>query len=43
MHGFFRHFATIALMSMAFASTGFAADSKPHHIAIQIDRTIRRS
>jgi len=38
MHGFFRHLATVALMSMTFASTGFAADSKPHHIAIQIDQ-----
>ncbi len=38
MHGFFRHIATIALMSMAFASAGFAADGKPHHISIQIDQ-----
>jgi uncharacterized protein len=38
MRGFFRHLASIALMSMAFASTGFAGDSKPHHIAIQIDQ-----
>ena len=38
MLGFFRHIATIALMSMAFASAGFAADGKPHHISIQIDQ-----
>ena len=38
MRGFFRRFATIALMSVAFASTGFAAESKPHHISIQIDQ-----
>jgi intracellular sulfur oxidation DsrE/DsrF family protein len=38
MRGFFRHLASIALMSMAFASTGFAAGSKPHHIAFQIDQ-----
>lgn len=38
MRGFFRHFAIIALMSMAFASAGLAADSKPHHISIQIDQ-----
>jgi len=30
--------AAIALMSVAFASTGLAADAKPHHIAIQIDQ-----
>jgi uncharacterized protein len=38
MHGFFRHLASVALLSMAFASTGLAADRKPHHIAIQIDQ-----
>jgi uncharacterized protein len=38
MRGFFRHLASIALMSMAFASTGFAGEGKPHHIAIQIDQ-----
>jgi intracellular sulfur oxidation DsrE/DsrF family protein len=38
MHGFFRHLATAALLSMAFASTALAADSKPHRIAIQIDQ-----
>jgi intracellular sulfur oxidation DsrE/DsrF family protein len=38
MHGFFRHLATVALLSMAFASTSLAADSKPHRIAIQIDQ-----
>jgi intracellular sulfur oxidation DsrE/DsrF family protein len=38
MHGFFRHLATVALLSMAFASTALAGDSKPHRIAIQIDQ-----
>jgi uncharacterized protein len=38
MHGFFRHLATVALLSMVFASTALAADSKPHRIAIQIDQ-----
>jgi intracellular sulfur oxidation DsrE/DsrF family protein len=38
MRGFFRCLATIALTSMAFASAGFAADGKPHHIAIQVDQ-----
>src|SRR5476649_1138789 len=33
-----RRFATIVLLSMAFASAGFAADGKPHHIAIQVDQ-----
>ena len=28
----------IALMSLAFASAGNAADVKPHHIAIQVDQ-----
>ena len=30
--------AVIAVMAMAFASAGVAADGKPHHIAIQIDQ-----
>ena len=30
--------AVIAIMAMAFASAGVAADGKPHHIAIQIDQ-----
>ena len=30
--------AVIAIMAMAFASAGAAADGKPHHIAIQIDQ-----
>src|SRR6201996_6257517 len=38
MHGFFRHLATVALLSIAFVSNGIAADSKPHHIAIQVDQ-----
>jgi uncharacterized protein len=38
MRGFIRCLATAALMSIAFISTGHAADAKPHHIAIQIDQ-----
>jgi len=35
---YFLRLAAIAFMSMSFASAGFAADAKPHHIAIQIDQ-----
>jgi uncharacterized protein len=38
MQGIFRHLTAVSLLSMAFASAGFAADSKPHHIAIQVDQ-----
>jgi hypothetical protein len=38
MHGFFHRLAISALMSMALISASPAADSKPHHIAIQIDQ-----
>jgi hypothetical protein len=38
MRGFLRSFAALALLSMAFASTGTAAEGKAHHIAIQIDQ-----
>jgi uncharacterized protein len=38
MHGLVRRLAAIALMSMAFISSGLAADAKPHHIAIQVDQ-----
>jgi uncharacterized protein len=38
MNGFIRCLAAAALMSMTFISTGFAADAKPHHIAIQVDQ-----
>ena len=38
MRGFLRCCASLALMSIAFASPGFAADGKPHHIAIQVDQ-----
>ncbi len=38
MHGFLRGLASVALMSMALASTGLAADGKPHRIAIQVDQ-----
>jgi intracellular sulfur oxidation DsrE/DsrF family protein len=33
-----RRFATIVLLSIAFASTGFAADGKSHRISIQVDQ-----
>jgi uncharacterized protein len=33
-----RRFATIILLSMAFASAGLAADGKPHHLAIHVDQ-----
>ena len=38
MRGFLRHLATIALLSIAFASASPAADGKPHHVAIQVDQ-----
>jgi len=38
MRGFLERCAALALMSMAFASPGLAADGKPHHIAIQVDQ-----
>src|SRR6202020_87185 len=38
MHGFFNRLAIVALTSMAFISASPAANSKPHHIAIQIDQ-----
>jgi intracellular sulfur oxidation DsrE/DsrF family protein len=38
MHGFLTRLATIALMSMALASTTQAADGKLHRIAIQVDQ-----
>ena len=34
----FLRLTAIALMSLAFASAGNAADGKPHHIAIQVDQ-----
>jgi hypothetical protein len=34
----FLRLTAIALMSMAFASAGYAAGGKPHHIAIQVDQ-----
>ena len=37
MHGFFRHLATAALLSLAFVSSALA-DGKPHHVAIQVDQ-----
>jgi uncharacterized protein len=38
MRGLFHCLAAIALMSMALATSGHAADGKTHHIAIQIDQ-----
>jgi intracellular sulfur oxidation DsrE/DsrF family protein len=38
MRGLFHCLAAIALMSMASATSGHAADGKTHHIAIQIDQ-----
>lgn len=38
MRGFLKRCATVALMSIAFASAGFAGDGKPHHVAIQVDQ-----
>jgi intracellular sulfur oxidation DsrE/DsrF family protein len=38
MHRLLRRLTAIALMSMAFVPSSFAADGKPHHIAIQIDQ-----
>jgi intracellular sulfur oxidation DsrE/DsrF family protein len=33
-----RRFASIILLSISFASTAFAADGKPHRVAIQVDQ-----
>jgi uncharacterized protein len=38
MRGFLRRCASAALMSLALASTGLAADSKSHRLAIQVDQ-----
>jgi uncharacterized protein len=38
MLSFITRLATIALMSIAFASVSTAADRKAHHVAIQIDQ-----
>jgi uncharacterized protein len=38
MRGFLSRLASVALMSMAFASASPAADGKPHRIAIQVDQ-----
>lgn len=38
MPGFVRHLVIAALLSISLASTGFAADSKSHRIAIQVDQ-----
>ena len=34
----FRRLATAALLSIAFAASAFAADTKPHRVAIQVDQ-----
>ena len=34
----FRRLATAALLSLAFAAPSFAADTKPHRVAIQVDQ-----
>ena len=34
----FRRLATIAMLSLAVATSAFAAPAKPHHIAIQVDQ-----
>jgi uncharacterized protein len=36
MRGFLQRCAALAVIAMAFASPGLAADGKPHHIAIQV-------
>jgi intracellular sulfur oxidation DsrE/DsrF family protein len=38
MRGFLTRLATLALLSMAFASPSYAADGKLHRITIQIDQ-----
>src|SRR3979490_2982793 len=38
MRGLLRNLATVALMSIAFASASAAADGKAHRIAIQVDQ-----
>jgi intracellular sulfur oxidation DsrE/DsrF family protein len=38
MRGLLHCCAAVALMATALASPGFAADGKPHHIAIQVDQ-----
>ena len=34
----FRRLATAALLSIAFIASGFAADAKPHRVAIQVNQ-----
>jgi len=34
----FRRLATAALLSIAFTASGFAADTKPHRVAIQVNQ-----
>jgi intracellular sulfur oxidation DsrE/DsrF family protein len=39
MRGFLRYCAALAVISVALASAAFAADAKPHRIAIQVDQS----
>jgi intracellular sulfur oxidation DsrE/DsrF family protein len=34
----FRRLATAAVLSIALAASGFAADNKPHRVAIQVNQ-----
>jgi uncharacterized protein len=38
MHGFLRHLTAVALLSIAFAGSGFAAEGKAHHVAFHVDQ-----
>ena len=38
MHGFLYRLATIAFISIVFASASPAGDGKPHHLAIHVDQ-----
>jgi intracellular sulfur oxidation DsrE/DsrF family protein len=38
MHGFLRHLAAVAMLLIAFAGSGFAAEGKPHHVAFHVDQ-----
>ena len=33
-----RRLATVALLSIVFAASGYAADTKPHRVAVQVDQ-----
>src|SRR5664279_5512332 len=38
MYGFLRHLAAVALLSIASAGSGFAAEGKTHHVAFNVDQ-----